>query len=434
MNDRHVLADADSFYASCERVFHPELTGRPIVVLSNNDGCVVARSREAKQLGIPEGEPWFKIREKAEHMGVVARSSNYELYASLSRRMMHVMDRHLMNRVAYSIDEAFLDAPTDPRRARPALEAMRRDILRSIGIPVTVTAAPTRTLAKTLSHWAKHHPDTGGIALWSELTPKERDTILQSTPVGDVWGVGRRTAPRLNATNVTDALALRDADPAQIRHRFGVNLARTVLELREVDCITLDGTDAIDGHRDQILCSRMFGHPITAADDLLAALGTYAQQASVRLRRQHGLTRMIAAFASTSPFRARYQSIWAQARPEDPTDVPIAIIRTMNNALRPRIRNGVRWVRGGVLLTDLTDRAAYHTFDGLNPALDHGLADTLDRINRRYGAMHAGIGYAGIRGTGHDNAETGAPWRTRRERLSPRCTTRWDEIATAKAR
>ena len=257
MNDRHVLADADSFYASCERVFHPELEGRPIVVLSNNDGCVVARSREAKRLGIPEGEPWFRIREKAEHMGVVARSSNYELYASLSRRMMRVMDRYLMNRVAYSIDEAFLDAPTDPRRARPALEAMRRDILRSIGIPVTVTAAPTRTLAKTLSHWAKHHPDTGGIALWSELTPKERDTILQSTPVGDVWGVGRRTAPRLNATNVADALALRDADPAQIRHRFGVNLARTVLELREVDCITLDGTDAIDGHRDQILCSRL---------------------------------------------------------------------------------------------------------------------------------------------------------------------------------
>lgn len=431
--NRHVLADADSFYASCERVFHPKLTGRPIVVLSNNDGCVVARSREAKRLGIPEGEPWFKIREQAERQGVVACSSNYELYASLSRRMMHVMDRHLPNRVAYSIDEAFLDTPTSPRHVRPALEAMRRDILKGVGIPVTVTAAPTRTLAKTLSHWAKHHPSLNGIAAWDELTLSQRDMILDATPVEDIWGVGRRTTPRLNAMNITTAQRLRNTNPTLIRRRFGVNLARTVLELREVDCITLDGTDAIDGHRDQILCSRMFGHPITAADDLLAALGTYAQQASVRLRRQHGLTRMIAAFASTSPFRDRYQSIWAQARPEDPTDDPIAIIRTMNNTLRPRIRNGVRWVRGGVLLTDLTDRAAYHTFDGLNPALDHGLADTLDRINRRYGAMHAGIGYAGIRGTGHDNAETGAPWRTRRERLSNRGTTRWDELITVKA-
>lgn len=433
MSDRHVLADADSFYASCERVFHPELTGRPVVVLSNNDGCVVARSREAKRLGIPEGEPWFRIREKAEHMGVVARSSNYELYASLSRRMMHVMDRHLMNRVAYSIDEAFLDAPTDPANTRPALEAMRHDILRSIGIPVTVTAAPTRTLAKTLSHWAKHHPDTGGTALWSELTQRDRDTILRSTPVGNVWGVGRRTAPRLNAMNITNALGLRDTDISRIRHRFGINLTRTVLELRGIDCITLDGTDAIDGRRDQILCSRMFGHPITTGDDLLAALGTYAQQAAARLRRQHSLTRIIAAFASTSPFRGRYQSIWAQARPEDPTDAPITIIRTMNQALRPRVRDGTRWVRGGVLLTDLTDRPTYRTLDGLDPALDRGLADTLDRINRRYGTMHAGIGYAGIRGTGRDNAETGAPWRTRRERLSPRCTTRWDEIIQVKA-
>ena len=134
--DRHVLADADSFYASCERVFHPKLTGRPIVVLSNNDGCVVARSREAKRLGIPEGEPWFRIREQAERQGVVACSSNYELHASLSRRMMHVMDRHLSNRVAYSIDEAFLDAPTRPQHVRPTLEAMRRAGVKPLVRPI----------------------------------------------------------------------------------------------------------------------------------------------------------------------------------------------------------------------------------------------------------------------------------------------------------
>ena len=431
--NRHVLADADSFYASCERVFHPKLTGRPIVVLSNNDGCVVARSREAKRLGIPEGEPWFKIREQAERQGVVACSSNYELYASLSRRMMHVMDRHLPNRVAYSIDEAFLDAPTSPRHVRPALEAMRRDILKGVGIPVTVTAAPTRTLAKLLSHWVKHHPSLNGIAAWDELTLSQRDMILDATPVEDIWGVGRRTTPRLNAMNITTAQRLRNTDPTLIRRRFGVNLARTILELNGTDCISLDGTDAIDGRRDQILCSRMFGHPVTDRDSLLAALDVYAQQAAVRLRRQHGLTRLVGAFAATSPFHDNYRSVRAWARPEDPTDDPIMIIRTVNEALRPRLNDGVRWVRGGILLTDLTDRNAYHTFTGLDPTLDHGLAGTLDRINHKYGIMHAGVGYAGIRGAGRHTLDTGADWRTRRERLSNRGTTRWDELITVKA-
>lgn len=427
-----VLADADSFYASCERVFDPGLVGRPVVVLSNNDGCVVARSREAKALGIREGVPWFKLREFARAHDVTARSSNYELYASISRRMMRVMDRWLPGRVAYSIDECFLDPPrTDADRT---LRRMRHAIQKGVGIPVTVTMAPTRTLAKTLSHWAKHTPATGGVAVWDDLDPTLRETIMESTPVGDVWGVGRRNAPRLTAMGLTTAIGLRDADPAMIRHRFGVNLARTVLELKGMPCVDLTGGDAVDGHREHmIVCSRMFGRPVTTLDGLRQAAGVYAQQASLRLRRQGGLTRLIGAWAATSPYAPGYRLAGGWARPGDPTDEPSAIAAMAARILTEHCPTGMRWSRCAVILTDLTDRDTYLTLPGLEPRLDDGLTDAIDAINHRYGAMHVGIGAAGIRGRGREDADTGADWRMRRTMLSRRATTRWDEIATAKA-
>lgn len=427
-----VLADADSFYASCERVFDPGLAGRPVVVLSNNDGCVVARSREAKNLGIQEGVPWFKLREFARMHGVTARSSNYELYASLSARMMRVMDQWLPGRVAYSIDECFLDPPArDPDRT---LRLMRHAVLKGVGVPVTVTMAPTRTLAKLLSHWAKHTPDTGGAAVWDDLDPTLRETIMRSTPVGDVWGVGRRNAPRLTAMGLTDAMRLRDADQGLIRHRFGVNLARTVLELRGVPCVELAGGDAVDGHREHmIVYSRMFGRPVTDMDGLRAVAGVHAQHAAVRLRRQGSLTRLVGAWAATSPYRADYRTAGGWLRPEDPTDDPIEIARLAASILAGHCPAGMRWARAAVILTDLTDRDTYVTLLGLEPRLDEGLADAIDAINHRYGPMRAGIGYAGIRGRGRDDADTGADWRMRRTMLSPRATTRWDEIAIARA-
>ncbi len=568
-----VLADADSFYASCERVFDPGLVGRPVVVLSNNDGCVVARSREAKALGIPEGQPWFKLREfarmhdvtarssnyellsnndgcvvarsrEAKALGipegqpwfklrefarmhdVTARSSNYELYASLSARMMRVMDRWLPGRVAYSIDECFLDPPRadadrtlrlmrhailrgvgvrmmrvmdrwlpgrvaysidecflDPPRADAdrTLRLMRHAILRGVGVPVTVTMAPTRTLAKLLSRWSKHEPGTGGAAVWDDLDPTLRETIMRSTPVGDVWGVGRRNAPRLTAMGLTTAARLRDADQGLIRHRFGVNLARTVLELNGTPCVELAGGDAVDGHREHmivyrdadqglirhrfgvnlartvlelngtpcvelaggdavdghrehmIVYSRMFGRPVTDMDGLRAVAGVHAQHAAVRLRRQGSLTRLVGAWAATSPYRADYRTAGGWLRPEDPTDDPIEIARLAASILAGHCPAGMRWARAAVILTDLTDRDTYVTLLGLEPRLDEGLADAIDAINHRYGPMRAGIGYAGIRGRGRDDADTGADWRMRRTMLSPRATTRWDEIAIARA-
>ena len=427
-----VLADADSFYASCERVFDPGLAGRPVVVLSNNDGCVVARSREAKALGVREGTPWFRMREFARMHGVVARSSNYELYASISRRMMRVMDRWLPGRVAYSIDECFLDPPRAD--ADRTLRLMRHAILRGVGVPVTVTMAPTRTLAKLLSRWAKHEPGTGGAAVWDDLDPTLRETIMRSTPVGDVWGVGRRNAPRLTAMGLTTAARLRDADQGLIRHRFGVNLARTVLELRGTPCVDLAGGDAVDGHREHmIVYSRMFGRPVTDMDGLRAVAGVHAQKAVIRLRRQGSLTRLVGAWAATSPYRADYRTAGGWLRPEDPTDDPSEIARLAARILTDHCPPGMRWARAAVILTDLTDRDTYRTLLGLEPRLDEGLADAIDAINHRYGPMHAGVGHAGIRGQDREDADTGASWRMRRGMLSRRATTRWDEIATVHA-
>ncbi|MFT9059756.1 Y-family DNA polymerase [Bifidobacterium aquikefiri] len=426
-----VLADADSFYASCERVFHPELARRPLVVLSNNDGCVVSRSREAKLLGISNGTPWFKIRGQAEHDGVVARSSNYELYASLSRRMMRLMAATLSGQEIYSIDECFLRGFQDPQRTRIACTRMRETVLQGIGIPLTIATAPTRTLAKIVSHYIKHQG--GGIGDWDLLKHQEPD-VLDRIDVSEVWGVGRRLTRRLQGMSITTAGDLARADPSRIRHLFSVLLQRTVLELQGIPSIELDDFDAIDGTRkQQLMCSRMFGHPITGLPDLSAAVSTYAQQASIRLRRQGSLAGMVTVFIATSPFNQDYQSRSGSIILTDPADDPLTIARAAAGTLPRMIDPHARYVRAGVMLGALTDAASYTTFDGMDARRDNGLGTILDQANRKFGLQSVGIGWAGMKGKGRARQEIGATWNMKRQHLSNRGTTRWDELAIAKA-
>lgn len=308
-------------------------------------------------------------------------------------------------------------------------------MLRGVGVPATVTCAPTRTLAKILSHWAKHTPATGGVAVWDGLPAGLTEEIMAATPVGEVWGVGRLLEPKLMGLNATTALRLRGMDPAFVRRRFGLNLMRTVLELQGTPCISLDGFDAIEGRREhQIMCSRMFGYSITKMEELAGAVSVYAQQATARLLRQHGLTRLIGVWCATSPFRDDYRIAGGYGRPLDPTDDPITVSRIAVDVARAHARPDYRWVRAGVMLSDLADRDHFDTLDGLGPVRDRGLSEALDAVNRKFGTMHAGIGWGDIRGQGRADAETGGTWRTRRGRLSPRATTRWDEIAVAHAR
>lgn len=433
---RMVLADANSFYASCEKVFDPSLEGRPVVVLSNNDGCVVARNREAKELGIANGTPWFKIRDRAIHDGVVARSSNYELYASLSRRMMAVMAQFLPDQEIYSIDECFMTSIWDDQKTGRICRDLRDTVLRSTGIPVSVGVAPTKTLAKVANHWAKDHPGGNGITFWDQVEAEYGDRALASVPIDHVWGVGRRLTRKLLGMGIVTALDLRNADPVLIKRRFSVLVQRTVLELRGIACIEA-GADADQGVRTgQILCSRMFSHPVEGYASLAQALSIYAQKACHRLHRQHSLCAKIKVFCSTSPYAP--QQFTATSRMvtlEDPSDDPLVIARTASQALQGRADPHARYVRAGVVLLELSDAKDFHTLDGLGAARDtHQLGEVLEAASQRFGPFRVGVGYGGVRGRGRHDDDSGATWSMNRHILSPRPTTRWDEMAVAYAR
>lgn len=432
-----VLADANSFFASCETVFDPSMAGRPLVVLSNNDGCVVARSAQAKALGIVNGTPWFKIRDQATHDGVVAKSSNYELYASLSSRMMTVMRRYFPNQEIYSIDECFLHSPWSPQQTADTSARMRQAVLNGTGIPVSVGVAPSKTLAKVANHWAKDHPQDHGVTVWENADDADVCSALASVPVDHVWGVGRRMTKSLQAMGILNALQLRNADPTLIRRRFSVMLERTVLELRGIACIP-DQSNADEGVRTtQILCSRMFSTPVEQFDDISQALGLYAQNACRRLRRQHGLCTQVHAFCASSPFNIRqeYLSLHGTATLPNPSDDPITITKAARDAIRERFNPHMRYIRAGVMLSGLVDADVFHTLDGLEPVRDdHHLGAVFDEVTRRFGPARVGIGCAGIRGNGRHDDNTGAKWMMRRDMLSSRCTTRWDEMAVVHAR
>lgn len=439
-----ILADANSFFASCETVFDPSLRGKPVVVLSNNDGCVVARSAAAKPL-VAEGVPWFQIREYAAERGIVARSSNYELYGSLSRRMMSVMSHFFEHQEIYSIDECFLRSHQSLDQIEAACHTMRETVLQGVGIPVSIGIAPTKTLAKIANHWSKNNqlktgsavPQSQTVCAWSALDPHLREEILAATPIDDIWGVGRRLTRKLLAMGILTARDLRDADLATIRRKFSVLLARTVLELREVPCVD-DESNALNGFRkQQILCSRMFSRPVTTQDELRQALSVYVQNACRRLRRQGCLAGTIGFFCGISPYAKQtgHHSLPLQQIHLDvPTDDPLVMTRVIAAKLLTQVTSTTPFIRAGIILTDLVLAKDYQPLEGFEAQQDtHEIGSLLDAATARFGQYSLGIGYGGIRGKGRKNHETGASWSMRRQMLSARSTTRWDEMAVVRA-
>lgn len=422
--NRIALVDVDSCYAACERIFHPDLEGRPIVVLSNNDGCVVARSREAKQLGIDMGVPWFKIKTWAERHGVVARSSNYELYGSVNARTNQILSHYSPHVEIYSIDEAFIRLHGTPAEITDTARAIRSRIHHDLGIPVSVGIGPTHTLAKLASHGAKHTPSLEGIASTDQYTPETMDKILNATPVADLWGVGRRLNKRLAGLGIHSARQLRDADPHTIRRHFNVNLSRTVLELRGVDCINIDDRDA---HRTgQIMFSRSFSTPITDQTGMHQVLSIYAQQAARRLRGQRSLAGALWAFAATSWYTQPFHQISQATSLPAPTSDPAAIARAACDLLLNRILPGQRYIRAGISLSELTPDGAQPMLDPFQPDPRQALiGPIIDHINNTVGRNSVGLGYAGL--------ATPPDWQMRRDHLSNRGTTNWTELTTVHA-
>lgn len=421
---RYALVDVDSCFAACERVLHPGLVGRPVVVLSNNDGCVIARSQEAKALGVAMGTPWFRIATWADRHGVVARSSNYELYGSLSRRIMEILGEYTASLQVYSIDEAFLLLRGTLPELLGTARRIRARILHDLGMPVSVGIAPTRTLAKLASHGAKHTPALGGVASTDCYSPEQLRTILATTPIGDLWGVGRRLEKRLRAQHFQTALDLSLADPHRLRARFGLGVTRTSLELRGVPCVEIGSRDA--ARTGQVMFSRSFSTPVTTSSEMHQVLSVYAQNVTRRLRAQGSEAGSVWAFAATSWYVQPVHQIADAVAVQPRTDNPVTVLRAALGLILPRMIPEKRYVRAGISLGDLAPA-------GRQPVLEPFAVDPrrsqigtlIDEVNAVAGKPVIGLGYAAL--------PSPPDWQMRREMRSNRGTTHWDELTTVRA-
>lgn len=420
------LIDGNNFYVSCERVFQPRLRDRPVVVLSNNDGCIVSRSAEAKALGIPMGAPWFTWKRQAARLGIVALSSNYPLYADMSERMMRILGRFSPQQEVYSIDECFLDLTGVPAAQQMGLAvALRSTVAREIGIPVCVGIASTKTRAKLANHIAKKTPRLHGVCLLEQLPLFEQEDFLRQWPVEDVWGIGRNLAEKLQALEIGTVAQLRDADPKRLRQRFSVQVERTVRELRGESCIPLETGPA---PRDSIQSARSFGRPVTALAELRAAMTRYTVRAAEKLRQDGSVAGAMEVFISTYRHRdeAQYHPVHS-VRLVPPTDDTLHLIHWAVAALRSIYRPGYRYAKAGIRLRDLHPAGSRQAdiFDMPQEQDDRRsrLMAALDTLNRRYGSSTCQPGAAGIR-------EPQA-WQMQRGALSPQFTTSWAELPVA---
>jgi DNA polymerase V len=408
------LVDCNSFYASCERVFDPHLRNRPVVVLSNNDGCVVTRSAEAKALGIAVGVPFFKVRHLVTRHRIAVRSSNYTLYADLSARVMSVLARFTPNLEVYSIDEAFLDLDgVPPDRLADYSRTIRRTVLQWTGIPVSVGIGPTKTLAKVANHLAKGAAD--GVR--SLADPADQSAALARLEVKDVWGIGSRLAARLGRAGIVTALQLREAGPSHIRRLLGVVGERTALELRGLPCLDLED---VAPPAKSIVRSRSLGVPATQRPALEEAVAAHATRAAEKLRSQHRVVGAISTFVSTSRFNRRPYSNQATISLSPLTDDTHRLIHAALAALRSIFREGFEYQKAGVILTGLEPRQGLteSLFDSYDRPRSERLMAALDGVNHRLGPDTIRYAASGLE----------RPWQMKREHASPRYTTQWEEL------
>jgi DNA polymerase V len=423
MKSLYFLVDCNNFYVSCERVFRPALWGRPVVVLSNNDGNVVALSNEVKAMGLPFGAPFFEVKRLIRRNGVAVFSSNYTLYGDMSRRVMECLARFAPEMEVYSIDEAFLSmrgAGGDPlQRGREVREAVRQ----WTGIPVTVGIAPTKTMAKLASRMGKRDPSCGGVF---DLTDRGRaDGVLESVDAGDVWGVGRQYRELLRCYGIRTARELRDAPDAWVRRNMTIMGLRTVWELRGVPCIPLDELPA---PKKGIVSSRSFGRPVERLDELGEAVATYAGRAAEKLRAEGSVAGSITVFISTNRFREtdpQYSNGIACRLPVPSAYTP-RLIQVARDLLARIYREGYRYKKAGVMLYEIMPQgdAQLDLFSRFHDT-ERGrrLMRAVDGLNRAMGRQTLRFAAEGIE----------KPWQMRREFLSGRFTTHWDEIAVVRA-
>ncbi len=419
------LVDCNNFYVSCERVFDPRLQGVPVVVLSNNDGCAVARSDEVKALGIGMGEPWFRMTDIARQHGIVALSSNYVLYGDMSARVMSMLSDFSSEQEIYSIDECFLGlSGFAPETLTEYGRKIRKTIARNAGIPVCVGIADSKTLAKLANHCAKKRiAGTDGVCDFGRLDARQQSALFARIPVAEVWGIGGKTAARLHRIGIHTVEELRCADQEFIRQQLSLNVARTVCELNGIPSIELEDADA---PRQQITVSRSFGMEVHRLEDLSESVAYFTTRAAEKLRHDAAVAAGICVFIRTNPFKQeipQYSRSIIVPLPL-PSDDTARLVHASLRGLRQIYRNGYAYKKSGVVLMGLQARGMRQQTlfdDPLAQARSEARMDVMDAINRQMGQGSITVAATGVN----------KRWAMRRERKSPNYTGDWRELPNA---
>ncbi len=423
MNRSIALIDVNNFYVSCERVFNPKLKNKPVVVLSNNDGCAISRSNEAKALGVVMGAPWFKMQELVKQHGIIGLSSNYALYADMSNRVMTILNDFSPNQEVYSIDECFLDLTGFNRDLKEYGQEMRSRILKWTGLPVCVGVGATKTLAKLANHLAKKQSQFDGVCNLNQLAEDELNKVFSNIEVGEVWGVGRRLALKLKDLGISTVLDLKQADPEYLRGQFSVVMAKTVSELNGIVCIELE---EIAPSRKQILSSRSFGHTVRDFNSLAESITLYMSRAAEKLRKQNSFAGSVHVYIRTSPFKLdepHYSNGMTIPMPS-PSNDSRQLVKIALWALKRIYRPGFNYAKAGVMLSEIVPKVGVQSDLFSQPATNlksEALMSAIDAINRKMGRESIKLASEGFK----------RPWKMKQENKSPNFTTDWNDVLTA---
>ncbi|SNX29492.1 DNA polymerase V [Polynucleobacter meluiroseus] len=417
------LVDVNNFYVSCERVFQPKLEDVPMVVLSNNDGCAVARSAEVKALGVKMATPWFKLKDLAKEHGIVAYSSNYTLYGDMSSRVVEVLKKFTPNLEVYSIDESFLAIETVLKHYPDASHLghlMKQTVKDTTGLPVCVGIGASKTLAKLANHLAKKHPQFAGVCDVESMPKAELYQWMTETEVGEVWGIGKRIAKKLHLLNIYSVFDLLQTSPQSLRQQFGVVMERLCYELRGVSCLQLE---EVTPAKQQIVSSRSFGKPVSSMSELAESVATHVARGAEKLRSQHSVAGALTIFIQTNPFKPhepqRHQSVVVPLA--DPSDNTLTLTTAAIEGLKQIYCSGFKYKKAGVMFSLLADKPTVQQslFDDVAAkGKSAGLMKALDSINGRFGNTVLRTAAAG----------TKQDWVMRSGNRSPNYTTRWDEL------
>lgn len=417
------LIDVNNFYVSCERVFNPKLINKPVIVLSNNDGCAVARSNEVKALGVAMGAPWFKLKDLARQYGIIGLSSNYALYADMSNRVMSILQAYSPDQEVYSIDESFLDLTEFQSRDLIKYgQHMRKRILKWTGLPVCVGIGATKTLSKLANHCAKKRPVFNGVCNFNAMEPDELDALLSEIEVGEIWGVGGKLAPKLQALGFKTVLDLKRANPERLRRQFSVVMEKTIRELNGTVCIELE---EIAPAKKQIISSRSFGQSVSDYESLAESITLYMSRAAEKLRHQQSFAGSVYVYIRTSPFRPEdpFYSNGMTIPLPSPTDDTRQLVIVALWALKQIYKPNYNYAKAGVMLSELVPaqgvQADLFSQTQTNQK-SSALMNTMDVINQKLGRETIKLASEGFR----------RPWKMKQGNKSPAYTTRWTEIPT----